>query len=164
MKHRNKALLLAGLAIFATAWRLTPTEAHDAKAPVKPTQFNGIVPVLNVKSVEKSIEYYTTVLGFEKHWDWPEGPNKTFASITNGKAEIFLCEGAQGSPGTWICYHLEDVDALYKVYVEKKADIMRPPKDEPWGMREMFVRDPDGHVLRIGQGIEEPTTKPTDKK
>ena len=165
MKLRNNVLLLAGLAILASAWRLSPTQAHDANAPIKPTQFNNIVPILNVKSVEKSIEYYTTVLGFEKHWDWPEGPDKTFASITNGKAEIFLCEGDQGSPGTWICYHLDDVDALYKQYRDKKADVFSPPKNMPWGMREMLVRDPDGHVLRIGQELpEEPTTKPAEKK
>jgi catechol 2,3-dioxygenase-like lactoylglutathione lyase family enzyme len=162
MKHVRLAIAL--LITMAVGWSLRPATAHDANAPVKPNQFNGIVPILNVKSVEKSIEYYTTVLGFEKHWDWPEGPNKTFASITNGKAEIFLCEGAQGSPGTWICYHLDDVDGLYKQYVERKADVFRAPKDEPWGMREMFVRDPDGHVLRIGQNIEEPTTKPAAKK
>ena len=162
---RRAALTTLVLVSAAFLWSMKPpAAAHDEKAPVKPTQFHGIVPILNVKSVEKSIEHYTTVLGFEKHWDWPEGPDKTFASITNGKAEIFLCEGAQGSPGTWICYHLKDVDGLHKQYVERKADIVRAPKDEPWGMRELFVRDIDGHILRIGQELpEEPATKPAEK-
>jgi hypothetical protein len=30
-----------------------------------------------------------------------------------------------------------------------------PPVDEPWGVREMHVRHPDGHVLRISRGIGE---------
>jgi hypothetical protein len=29
-----------------------------------------------------------------------------------------------------------------------------PPTDEQWGVREMHVRHPDGHVFRISQGIE----------
>ena len=29
-----------------------------------------------------------------------------------------------------------------------------PPTDEPWGVREMHVRHPDGHVFRISHPIE----------
>jgi hypothetical protein len=29
-----------------------------------------------------------------------------------------------------------------------------PPTDEPWGVREMHIRHPDGHVFRISKGIE----------
>ena len=29
-----------------------------------------------------------------------------------------------------------------------------PPTDEPWGVREMHVRHPDGHVFRISKGNE----------
>jgi len=156
MKITSTRGFMVGLALAAMGWSLLPAMAHDEKAPVGPTNFNGAIPILNVKSVEKSIEYYTTVLGFKKHWDWPaEDDNKTFASITNGKAEVFLCEGAQGSPGVWICYNVADVDAVHKQYLAAKADITSPPADKPWGMREMLVRDLDGHVLRIGQELPE---------
>ena len=30
-------------------------------------------------------------------------------------------------------------------------EVTYPPTDEPWGMREMPIRHPDGHVLRIGR-------------
>ena len=33
--------------------------------------------------------------------------------------------------------------------------LMWPPADEPWNLRTMHVRHPDGHVFRIGRGIEE---------
>lgn len=32
-----------------------------------------------------------------------------------------------------------------------------PPTDEPWGVREMHVRHPDGHVFRISRGMGEST-------
>ena len=28
-----------------------------------------------------------------------------------------------------------------------------PPTDMPWGVREMHVRHPDGHILRIGTAL-----------
>ena len=31
----------------------------------------------------------------------------------------------------------------------------RPSSDMPWNVREMHVRHPDGHVFRIGRGIDE---------
>ena len=34
-------------------------------------------------------------------------------------------------------------------------DVAWPPTDMPWNVREMHVRHPDGHVFRIGKGLEE---------
>ncbi len=52
---------------------------------------------LNDPSVEASIEHYTAVLGFNKDWDWPEEEDKTFASVSNGVATIYLTENVQGA-------------------------------------------------------------------
>jgi hypothetical protein len=30
-----------------------------------------------------------------------------------------------------------------------------PPTDMPWGVREMHVRHPDGHVLRLSRGVRQ---------
>jgi uncharacterized glyoxalase superfamily protein PhnB len=48
-----------------------------------------------------------------------------------------------------------DVDEIYRHCVEEGLDITFPPTDMPWNLREMHVRHPDGHVFRIGQGLEE---------
>lgn len=121
--------------------------------PVVP--FERVIPILNVKSVADSIDHYTRVLGFQKHWDWPAGAElKTFASLRKGEAEVFLCQGGQGSSGVWLYFDVGDVDGLHSRYREAGADITEPPTNQPWGMREMLVRDIDGHVLRIGQPLE----------
>jgi hypothetical protein len=36
-----------------------------------------------------------------------------------------------------------------------RLDVAWPPTDMPWGVREMHLRHPDGHVFRIGKGIED---------
>ena len=115
------------------------------------TAFTGVTPILNVESVEASIVYYTSVLGFKKDWDWPaEKDDKTFASISNGKVAIFLAENGQGARPVWIYYSVGDVDALHEKYVRAGADIRQTPVDQSWGAREMLVADKDGHILRIG--------------
>jgi hypothetical protein len=32
-------------------------------------------------------------------------------------------------------------------------EITYPPTNEPWGVREMHGRHPDGHVFRIGRAL-----------
>ena len=118
-------------------------------------RFTGATPILNVKSVPASIEHYVDVLGFTKNWDWGAPP--TFASVSRGEVCIFLCEGGQGQPGTWMSVFVENVDLLYDEYKASGATIRRPPANYPWGMREMLVEDPDGHCLRMGTGTGEPS-------
>ena len=47
-----------------------------------------------------------------------------------------------------------DVDALHKELSRRGARIRMPPKDMPWGIRELHVADPDGNVIRFGTGID----------
>lgn len=136
--------IVAGVSSIADAH-----EEHDNGHG--PTTFTAMTPILNVASVEASIEHYTSVLGFNKDWDWPaEEEDKTFASISNGEVHVFLAENSQGARPVWIYYNVGDVDRLHEEYVAAGAVINQEPVDRPWGAREMLVEDLDGHVLRIG--------------
>lgn len=109
--------------------------------------FEEATPILNVKDIAASIEYYVNKLGFEKKWDWGDPP--TFASVGRGKVEIFLCQGAQGQPGMWMSIFMKDVDALYEEYKKSDAIIREPPVNFPWETREMLVEDLDEHRFRM---------------
>jgi hypothetical protein len=111
----------------------------------------GVTPILYVKDFHEAKTYYTEKLLFDLLWDWGKPP--TFGCVRLDKVEIFFCEGGQGSPGTWLCIFVEDVDSYYERIKVLGADIIQKPQDEPWGMREIHVRDPNKHVLRFGQGI-----------
>ena len=89
------------------------------------------MPILNVRSVPASIDYYVHKLGFEKEWDWGDPP--TFACVWRDQVRIFLCQGAQGAPGTWISIFVQDVDALYEDYQRRGADIRQAPTNFPVG-------------------------------
>jgi predicted enzyme related to lactoylglutathione lyase len=100
-----------------------------------------------VKDFRASIDYYVNRLGFEKKWDWGEPP--VFGCVARARAVIFLCQGGQGQPGTWMSIFLDDVDALHEEYKASGAIIVEPPMNFPWEHREMLVGDPDGHRLRM---------------
>lgn len=97
------------------------------------------------------MRYYTEKLLFQKLWDWGDPP--TFGAVGLGKVEIFFCLGAQGHPGMWLSVFVDDVDDYYERIKERGAEVIFGPQDEPWGVREIHVRDPNQHVIRFGHGI-----------
>lgn len=115
-------------------------------------KFEKSNPILYSKDVKESLKYYIDVLGFDDSWEW--GDPTDFGGIVKDGVEIFFCLNGQGSPGTWIAILVDDVDEYYKVIKEKGAKIIAQPEDKEWNMREMFVEDPDGHIIRFGQRID----------
>jgi hypothetical protein len=53
--------------------------------------FEGMCPILRVKSVAASVEYYVQKLSFKIDWQTP-----CFCSVSRGRCHIFLSEGDQG--------------------------------------------------------------------
>jgi hypothetical protein len=114
-----------------------------------------VTPILNVSSIQESFAWFAK-LGWEKAWEWGEPAD--FGSVCSGEYEIFVCEngqGGRGRDGVWLCILVEDVDAVHRHCVAEGLEVTCPPTDRPWNLREMHVRHPDGHVLRIGHGLEE---------
>ncbi|MEX2139047.1 MAG: glyoxalase superfamily protein [Pirellulales bacterium] len=110
-----------------------------------------VTPILYVKDFVAAKKYYVEKLLFNLAWEWDAPP--TFGCVSLDKVEIFLSQGGQGKPGTWLCIFLDDVDGYYDRIKRLGAEVIYGPKDEPWGMREIHVREPNGHVIRFGQGI-----------
>ena len=130
----------------------------------------SIVPILNVSDFAASIAWFEK-WGWRKLWDWGDPPN--FGAVGSGECEIFLCQGAQGGrgkgtntstfstwgdeqqdKGVWMSVFVTDVDDVHRTCVAAGLDITWPPTNMPWNVREMHLRHPDGHVFRVGTGIE----------
>ena len=129
-----------------------------------------LTPILNVSDIGASFAWFER-LGWEKGWDWGQPP--TFGGVCSGECEIFLCQDGQGGRGkgsqattfgtedaetadrgVWMSIWVDDVDRIHRHCIEQGLEVTWPPTDEPWGVREMHVRHPDGHVFRISQGLE----------
>jgi hypothetical protein len=109
------------------------------------TKFEHAEPILRVSDMNASVLYCTQVLGFVN----AEWGSDDFTVVSRDGAAIYLCRGSQGQPGTWAWVGVEDVDALYREYLQSGARVRQPPHNYPWAL-EIHVEDPDGHVLRFG--------------
>jgi catechol 2,3-dioxygenase-like lactoylglutathione lyase family enzyme len=114
--------------------------------PAKPTAvfFEGMQPILRVRDMAASLDYYVKVLGFTINWKYPY-----FASVSRGKCGLFLSLGDQGNFGTWVWIGVEDAGALLEEYRRSGAKIRHLPTNYSWAY-EMQVEDLDGNVLRMG--------------
>jgi catechol 2,3-dioxygenase-like lactoylglutathione lyase family enzyme len=113
----------------------------------------NITPVLYVKDMPRSLEFYVDILGF-KNAEWG---NENFTSINRDHSGLYLCKGAQGNPGTWVWIGFDgDIFSLHQQLITKGITIKLPPTNFSWAY-EMQVEDPDGHILRFG-------TEPNDKE
>jgi len=115
-------------------------------------KFESIVPILYSADVARSISYYMNELAFDNKWEW--GHPTTFGGVNKGCVRIFFCLKDQGNPGTWLAINMDNVDEYYEIIKVRGAKILSPPCDKEWYMREMLVEDPDGHIIRFGNGIE----------
>ena len=113
----------------------------------KAIRIECINPILNVKALSVSRNYYVNVLGFKESGC---GRDNTFTSMERDNAGIYLCQGGQGQSGTWIWIGFDgDMGLLYEEFMARGAIIRQPPTNYSWAL-EMHVEDPDGHVLRFG--------------
>jgi len=108
-------------------------------------QFGGVNPIFRVSDLAASLDYYVRVLGFKIDWEF----TGVIASVSRDKVAIFLSEGDQGNPGSWVWIGVGDVEQVHAEFVRRGATIRQPPTNLPWAL-EMQVADPDGNILRIG--------------
>jgi predicted lactoylglutathione lyase len=109
-------------------------------------RIENIAPVLSVKEMQKSINFYVEILGF-KNAEWGD---ENFTMVTRDNTGIYLCKQGQGLPGTWIWIGFDgDIGALHDHLKTCGAKIKLPPTNFSHSY-EMRVEDPDGHVIRLG--------------
>ena len=130
---------------------------------------HAVTPILNVSNMQQSFDWFVK-LGWEKAWDWGDPP--TFGAVCSGHVQIFLCldgqggrgkssytktfgEGEAADKGVWMSIWVDDVDVIHEHCLKEGVEVTWPPTDEPWNVREMHIRHPDGHVFRISKGVPE---------
>ncbi|WP_405799141.1 VOC family protein [Streptomyces sp. NBC_01506] len=108
-----------------------------------------VVPNIHVQpeGLERSREFYG-LLGFEEVMN--QGWIMTLASPTTPGAQVsFLTHDATGPVVPDTSVQVDDVDAAYAAMLASGAEIVHPLRDEEWGVRRFFVRDPNGRVVNV---------------
>ncbi|HVT12836.1 MAG TPA: GNAT family N-acetyltransferase [Fimbriimonadaceae bacterium] len=100
--------------------------------------------------IEATLAYYKDVLGFESTWSWGEPASFGGASV-EGISIMFnlqpeLAARIRGHEH-WIS--VDDPDDFYRRHVDRRANVVSPIADRPWGFREYVVEDLNGYRLRF---------------
>jgi uncharacterized glyoxalase superfamily protein PhnB len=105
----------------------------------------------NVQDLEKAIEWYSNILGFEVDGLWP--PEKpVFAAFSAQEGAVFSIGVAEPVPSaTRFNFVIQDVDALWED-LKDKAEIVEPLYDTPYGTRKFTIRDLDGNEIGFVRG------------
>jgi predicted lactoylglutathione lyase len=112
-----------------------------------PRVFECIIPILNVAHIEASVDFYRRALGFQQDWRHQDD-SYAIAGISRDGLSLYLCQGDEGQPGTWVWIGVEELESIYRQCQAAGAKILMEPTNFSWAY-EMRVEDPDGHVLRI---------------
>ena len=112
--------------------------------------------VLAVRDLAVSTRYYIDVLGFGK--DPIDAAGWSF--LTRDKFSLMLGECRDEKPASELGEHsyfaywnIDSVDEFYQEIAARGALVVSKPVDKPWGLREFFLRTPDGHRITCGEVI-----------
>jgi catechol 2,3-dioxygenase-like lactoylglutathione lyase family enzyme len=101
-------------------------------------------PVLFVADVNRALQFYIDLLGFEKRWHEGDGAGKV-CQVNRAGCEIILCEDATRTDKARLFVELtvEGLTALRREIVERPV----PSEKFWWGYDVIKIVDPDGNEL-----------------
>lgn len=155
------------------AKKLTKTARAKKKAPQKgkaapakprgesgPLALRSASPSFTVNDLEKSLAWYRDVLGFgvEELWKNDEG-EVMGASLKAGNVSFMIGQDdwkrgrdrKKGEGFRIYCETQKNVDDLAKRIESKGGRLDNGPTDQPWGVRDISLTDPDGFKITIAR-------------
>ena len=125
-------------------------------------QIQAVAPVLLVRDVVASANYYRDKLGFTYDRFWGEPPNFCMVRrdghtvmLSQAPAKVELIPHWRVVDQMWNAYFwVKDVEALYAEYKHSGAKIDYTLGLKPYGVKEFGVQDLDDHDIGFGQIVE----------
>jgi catechol 2,3-dioxygenase-like lactoylglutathione lyase family enzyme len=120
-------------------------------------EFQKVVPVLKVSDMQKSVAFYTGVLGFSVVWRAANDGGGENCMLQAGAAELLLSTGSHlgGTPqftGT-LYFQMAGVREFFE-RVKNQAEVVWPLETMDYGQKEFGVRDCDGYTLAFAEALE----------
>ena len=135
-------------------------------APARPRTADGPLalrsasPSFTVNDLEKSLGWYRDVLGFGVEETWKNDDGKVVGvSLKAGDVSFMIGqddwkkghERKKGEGFRIYCETRKSVDDLAKRIETKGGRLDQGPTDQPWGVRDISVTDPDGFKITIAR-------------
>jgi catechol 2,3-dioxygenase-like lactoylglutathione lyase family enzyme len=130
-----------------------------------PTEGIALTHFIVSRDVERSRRFYTEVLGGEAVL---EG-ELSIVALTNGWVTISVGGGPTDDKPTvtlvppsdpdrassFMNIRVADISAVYKLWSSRGTKFLTPPIDRGSEIR-CYMRDPDGHLIEVGQLVRRP--------
>ncbi len=128
--------------------------------------FRNIMAVeLLVRDLAACTAFYRDTLGLQVR-ESESTPNSVSFQIENVYFFVLEVSGAarmvseepldlniEGGPRVLLAAGVENVDAAYEELKAKGVTFLRPPTDQPWGLRTAYFADPEGNLWEINQPV-----------
>jgi len=126
-------------------------EVLSSRVLLRPSQF------------EDGLRWYRDVLGLRVYREYGFGGRVTGTVFFLGGGFLELVSGSAPAPtgGVTLWLQVHDVDVEHDRLAAAGVDVRRPPKTEPWGLRECWIADPDGTDIVL---VEVPATHPIRRR
>ena len=118
---------------------------------------------LITQNVRKLCDFYQNVFQVQTE------ASDTFVAFEPGGVPLTLFHTAgmeQMAPGSMqgagignaiLEFEVEDVDVEYARLLELNVSIVKPPTTQPWGLRSVWFRDPDGNIVNFFAAVKQST-------
>jgi catechol 2,3-dioxygenase-like lactoylglutathione lyase family enzyme len=129
-----------------------------------PINVNGVTTLLQVFDMRKSVAFYCGILGFELTQKHQSEGHLYWAMLTLGGAVVMLNaryehqdQPAEADPkraavhnDAALFFMCDNVDEAY-THLLAKGLKLQPPKIASYGMKQLYLTDPDGYELCFQQ-------------
>jgi uncharacterized glyoxalase superfamily protein PhnB len=119
-----------------------------------------ISPMLAVRNMKQTIQFYRDSLGFQMGMAFPDADNPEYADLSKDGMVIMLVPAKnigiddKEKLGIGVNLYMQidgDIDEYYKELNKKGVEIVVDIKDEPFGIRDFTVEDINGYKLTFNQ-------------
>jgi lactoylglutathione lyase len=158
------------MATKKAASKKSTAKASAAKPAAKPAKsakrealkLKSASPGFTVNDVEKSLAWYRDILGFTVGERWEDKGKLLGVEVSAGDVLIMLGQDdwkkgrnrAKGEGFRVFCETDQDIDRLAGQIKASGGKLTQEPADQPWGMRDLSVDDPDGFKLTIARKLK----------
>ena len=105
------------------------------------------IPVLASLDLHETVRFYTEQLGFSTQLQLDD---YVIVSREGAELHFWRCNERHIAENTSCYVRVANVQALYKEFKSRNLDV-QPPEIRPWGMKELYVIDPHGNLLKFGE-------------
>lgn len=132
-----------------------------------PEGYSAVSPLLHVQGIAQELEFLKEAFGAETITHVRDENGDVIygeARIGDSIVMLDLGRGEQVATQSRIYIWTDDIDKAYQRALKSGAAPVEEPADQPYGIREARVRDPEGNTWWLGQETQKLTTSEVERR